>query len=364
MQRQFSKRDRRETRGRWPAPAFEFLEQRLLLSADSMTSALARPLSVDLHDGLNDVTLRLAEIDGGSVVQIVDQTGSIQAERLLDQVTEITVNGTDFVDDILRIDLDSPLPVPVSFDGGEGGSDTLRALADSTWNITGTDSGEVEGVQFSGVENLTGARTIEDTFIVEAVGGISGLIDGGQGGYDSLELASGQFDTVTFTVVDSQTVTIDRDGNVLTFRGLEPAVDNTGGAKVVNDPTAGASTITISGAGGGITVAAPEWPESFVFTAPGNVTVNAGAGNDQITIQSLDTYANTLLVNGGVDSEYDRGHPQREHDAYRRSTDRRYGRLYAQRYRARQSHRDRRRGAHAGRIRLYGRFRDSDGKHW
>src|SRR5206468_7077453 len=83
-----------------------------------------------------------------------------------------------------------------------------------------------------------------------------------------------------------------------TFTGLEPAIDNTAGDKVVNDPTAGAATITISGSGGGVTVSAPEWPESFQFTNPGNVTVNAGAGDDAITIQSLDTYANTLTVNG------------------------------------------------------------------
>ncbi len=199
MQRQFSKRDRRETRGRSPAPAFEFLEQRLLLSADSLTSALARPLSVDLHDGLNDVTLRLAEVDGGSVVQIVDQTGGLQAERLLDEVTEITINGADFVDDILRIDLDSPLPVPVSFRGGAGGSDTLRGpLADGTWNITGTDSGEVGGIQFSGVENLTGAPDNEDTFVFEQQGSLAGLIAGGDRGFDSL-VVNGSYDTIIYT---------------------------------------------------------------------------------------------------------------------------------------------------------------------
>ena len=178
------------------------------------------------------------------------------------------------------------------------GDDTLQGPApDTTWTISGANSGEVSGVAFSGFSRLEGAADNQDSFVFHAAGSVAS-VDGGAGGDDSLLLADGTFDLVTFTVIDGQTGSIDRDGSSFLFSGLEPATDATSGAKTVNDPTSGAADITISGSGGAITVSAPTFPESFVFTAPGNVTVNAGAGDDHITIQSLGTYANTLTVNG------------------------------------------------------------------
>ena len=51
-------------------PQFELLEPRLLLSVEAMSTELAQPLLVDLYPGMNDVALRLTEIDGHDEVVI------------------------------------------------------------------------------------------------------------------------------------------------------------------------------------------------------------------------------------------------------------------------------------------------------
>jgi Ca2+-binding RTX toxin-like protein len=273
---------------------FEPLEPRVLLSAD---------LKVAMGEGPNDLTLRLDDVTQElQVVNNADQ--SVVQSQLLADTGAVIIEGSD-LSDKLTVDLGTPFSVPIYYsDAYEGDNDALSVTgADSTWNIIGKDSGHVGDIEFSGIENLLGAADNEDTFVFDAAGSISGVVDGGAGGYDSLILADGTFNVVTFTVVDGDTGTVDRDGNVFTFTGLEPAIDNTAGDKVVTDPTSGAADITISGSGGGITVSAPTFPESFVFTIPGTVTVNAGPGDDTITIQSLGTYANTLTVNGQADTD-------------------------------------------------------------
>src|SRR5262249_52970193 len=51
----------------------------------------------------------------------------------------------------------------------------------SVWNITGTNSGDVNGFTFGGIENLTG-NTNADTFKFHGTAGVTGAIDGGVGG--------------------------------------------------------------------------------------------------------------------------------------------------------------------------------------
>jgi hypothetical protein len=256
-------------------PQLEVLEPRLLLSGDGLTMGLAQPLLVDLSYDRNDVSLRLAEIDGGRYVQLVDGQG-VLVERPLDEVAEIAITGTDG-DDTLRIDLASPLPMPVSFYGGEG-SDTLRGpLSDSTWRITGANAGAVEGIQFTDVENLTGAPDNEDTFVFEAEGSLSGLLDGGEGGFDSLELSGGRFNMATYAVSGPDSGTLDRDGDIITFVGMEPITDGDAADKTFSG-TAGADIISISGSGSSITIAGPAF-EDITYTAPGNITINVGDGS-------------------------------------------------------------------------------------
>ena len=57
-----------------------------------------------------------------------------------------------------------------------------------TWDVTGPDAGTVAGVDFTSVENLSGASDNKDTFVVAPGGSVSGKVDGGQGGFDTLRL--------------------------------------------------------------------------------------------------------------------------------------------------------------------------------
>ncbi|MBN1818737.1 MAG: hypothetical protein JW828_15350, partial [Sedimentisphaerales bacterium] len=79
---------------------------------------------------------------------------------------------------------------------GSAGSDTVIGydLAELFWTITGPDEFTVAAISFRGFENLTGQDDNIDGFIVEALGSLSGLIDGGTGGTDGL------FITTTFGI--------------------------------------------------------------------------------------------------------------------------------------------------------------------
>src|SRR5690606_26043834 len=78
---------------------------------------------------------------------------------------------------------------------GEGGLDSLFGeAANSEWFINGLDAGSIGMATFSGIENLLGAADNEDRFSFAAEGSISGYIDGGAGGFDTLHLAGGTFD--------------------------------------------------------------------------------------------------------------------------------------------------------------------------
>ena len=284
---------------------FETLEDRRLLTSDAFYSAQHASMPFDLRLQVNTYG------DGQELVLLDTLTGDKVASRPLLELTGVILIEGSILDDVLRIDLGlsdfQDLPGRIVFDGNQGNDILHGPHTNTTWRITGPNIGNVGGercLQFLAVENLAGAADNNDTFIFHEAGSIRGLVEGGNGGDDSLVLADGHFQTVTFAFLDSHFGTILRDTDIITFTGLEPAVDNTGGTKIVTDPADDAdgglgSDITISGSGGAITVRAPTWPESVVFTNPGDVTINAGDGNDYIVIEPLDTYAHALTVNCG-----------------------------------------------------------------
>jgi Ca2+-binding RTX toxin-like protein len=64
---------------------------------------------------------------------------------------------------------------------GSAAADTLVGPnTASTWNLTGANAGTVNGVSFSSFENLTGG-TANDTFVVAPGASLSGTLDGGTG---------------------------------------------------------------------------------------------------------------------------------------------------------------------------------------
>jgi hypothetical protein len=161
-------RQRAEARATPPyrrKPLFEALEQRLLLSADPLAVVLpppdpnsqaeAQPFSYTMADGANNVALQLQPGGAASTLQLIDRaTAQVLAEQALAQTSEVIVMGS-ILDDRFEIDasvLDAG--VAIRFEGGDGNDTVYGPAVDSTWNVTGAGSGEVAGVQFSGVENL------------------------------------------------------------------------------------------------------------------------------------------------------------------------------------------------------------------
>ncbi len=290
---------------------FEPLEPRLLLSADLMHTAAA---GVAL-----DATLKLADVGGAQEVQLVDNgSGSILGQAALDHDNfTVDVQGAD-QNDVLTIDFgDTPLAytVNVQFDGGAG-SNTLAGPGQNTvWNITGTDSGTVTEpdsgqvqTQFSQVQNLTGAADNQDTFIVGADGSLTGLVDGGAGGFDSMVLDGGSFGSVIYSASGPHSGTIDRDGSVISYAGLEPVTD----LSAVADRTFTTGGLTdnarLSESGGNLTIqsldAIPTF-ESLTFTKPTHsLTIDLGGdlglpmSADKLDIQAL-SMDTSLTVNGG-----------------------------------------------------------------
>ncbi len=308
--RTLRRRMRRQTspRQQQTAPAIELLEPRLLLSADLGTLSLAEPLLVDLSPELHDVSLRVAETDGDQTVQVVDGVGVVQAERALEQISEIIVEGTPATDDTLRIDYGTgDISVPVTFNGGEGGLDTLRGpLADSTWQITGPDSGQVEGIQFNDVENLTGAPDNEDTFVFQDGGSLTGMVEGGEGGFDTLVTQGGANASIVVEYTGPDSGTILLDGNVIAYAGLEPVlIDVAAGADITyNLPSASDNLELRLVSGNSFIVDSLNGTfEDTTFTDPGSsatITINLGDGNDTISLTDLETLDAALEIYGGT----------------------------------------------------------------
>ncbi|KPA19137.1 parallel beta-helix repeat-containing protein, partial [Candidatus Magnetomorum sp. HK-1] len=114
-----------------------------------------------------------------------------------------------------------------TIDSSLGINDTLALSGeDRTWEITGFDTGIVDNINFKGIENLKGGDDNQDTFVFESSGHISGIIDGGDAGFDTLSLL-GNHDTISYSAKSPNSGTVNRDNDIITYFGLEPIYDNT-----------------------------------------------------------------------------------------------------------------------------------------
>ncbi|MGQ0657523.1 MAG: beta strand repeat-containing protein [Chromatiales bacterium] len=148
---------------------------------------------------------------------------------------------------------------------GAGGNDTL--LASSTFNITGTNAGTVDGVTFTNIENLTG-QGAADIFAFTATGNVSGTLDGGAG-----------TDTLDYSAYTTFLVTVDL---------LAGTATATGGIANFENVTGSADADMLTGDGAA----------NVLMGLAGNDTLNGGDGND-----TLSGNANDDTLNGGGDND-------------------------------------------------------------
>ena len=181
-----------------------------------------------------------------------------------------------------------------------GSSNTLDMSAyttDLTWNITGADSGNVAGINFSGVGNLLGGTDNRDTFILSPAGSLSGGLDGGPGGFDTLVI-NGTYTNEVFNAYDSSSGLIQLDGKQISYSGLEPITDNTSATDRIFTFGSSNDNITLGYAAGTGTTISSGSSESVTFSSPSNsLTIDGGGGTNNVTFDSIDpSFAAKLII--------------------------------------------------------------------
>ena len=76
-----------------------------------------------------------------------------------------------------------------TFAGGPGNDSLVAHVTETTWNVTSPNAGTLEEQVFVEIENLVGAAANEDIFVFDEAGSISGIVEGGANGFDSIVLA-------------------------------------------------------------------------------------------------------------------------------------------------------------------------------
>ncbi len=200
--------------------------------------------------------------------------------------------------------------------GGEASDTLIGTAVDSTWDITGANSGTINGraFAFSGFENLTGATLTHDNFILEADGSLTGLLNGGAGGLDSLLVDEGTANThyALVNVVDGNASSVTLYEKTVNYTGLEPIVSGTASDKIVSGSdltdqflldSIDSSRLRITSTGADIYDAATNTTvSSLSFTNPTTtLTFSLGAGNDQLTLGILNPeFAARVIFKGGT----------------------------------------------------------------
>ena len=257
-----------------------------------------------------DLTLRIVYDAGTPTLQLIDNTASssetrIVTSRAVSETNAVQIIGSDH-DDRLTMDVSALGSVPISFHGGLGIDTLVGPVVDTTWTVSGLGAGTLSNFAFTGVENLTGAADNEDTFEFEAVGRISGLVDGGARGFDTIALTSGYFQNVEYTVNGPDSGTIARDGDIITYAGLEPIIDSTGGSKTFNGTSANdVIDLLRRGESDETLVVSIDRGEDVIFPhyRLGHLTslrVNALAGDDTLSLFDIVLHEVNFTIDAGA----------------------------------------------------------------
>jgi hypothetical protein len=115
--------------------------------------------------------------------------------------------------------------------GGAGEDELTGPARASAWLVNGANSGDLvdaatnqQTVQFAGIENLTGANTTDDDFVFTPGGNLSGVVDGGADGADSLVIQGAVNVTVVVPEADGDGV-VTVDGRTVSYDGLDALID-------------------------------------------------------------------------------------------------------------------------------------------
>ncbi|MDZ4784059.1 MAG: hypothetical protein SGJ19_27745, partial [Planctomycetia bacterium] len=302
---------RMTTLKRWRNAVFEVLNPRWFLDGDPFYTAQDAEQGVDLR-------LQLDVQDGVEHLKLLSATGETLARQRIDDLRgPIRIVGSRF-DDSFKLEFNTLvaerlLADAIEFDGGLGSDVLSGPNHDNTWTVNAANAGYVfrsDAVRFTGVENLRGGDDNQDEFVFEPGGRLDGLLHGGDRGFDTLVLQGGRYESVVYSAYGPDSGTVRLDGNLITYAGLEPIVDNSDPANVVIDATAGDDQLVLEqdpGNPGMLRVRALNGTlESVSFNVPTtSLVVNMAGGADTLTLTSFTLAVGaSLSINGdgGADS--------------------------------------------------------------
>lgn len=195
------------------------------------------------------------------------------------------------------LDYDPTIAPPFTQFGDFGGvaTDDLFAvdfnLYDDSNNFTLYDTtGVIDSAHVLGIGNPIPA------------GGLS--VDGlNQVGADAVRFqGGGTFSTVIYNSIDSGSGSVEFDGSVVNYAGLEPLFDFTAADNRVFNAPVGASndTINASASGGFISISGPTFESVTALAPTTSLILNGDGGNDTFLINSSDlAFTAALTVNAG-----------------------------------------------------------------
>jgi len=196
--------------------------------------------------------------------------------------SSITIGSADSTGTITLNPFNFNAPVNIA-----GGATLIGPNQDTTWNITGTNSGNLSGfpngLTFSGIENLTGGSA-NDTFIFSNGATISGKINGSSG-----------FDTLNYAA-STTPLTVNLETNVLNMENLVGS--SSGNNTLIGANTNNTWNITAANTGNiNNTLNFSSFPnliggtgnDKFVFSnsfngGTGHLSVDGGLGNNEIIV--------------------------------------------------------------------------------
>ena len=197
----------------------------------------------------------------------------------------------------------------ISFDGGLGKNKIFGAAVDTTWNITGKNSGNVGNVSFQNATDLKAAANNYATFVFSESGSLSGLADGGDGNLGTLIIDGGTYQTSRYVANDAHSGSIFLDDKLIRYDGLAPIIDNTNTADRTFVASAGNDqivvdkrTTTIDGITGDYvfinSLNNTFENVTYKFSPTSKLTIDAGAGNDTIAVNWFVSTGASLVIDG------------------------------------------------------------------
>jgi len=201
---------------------FEQLEQRLLLSADGASPGIADQLAAAL-------------LDSGASQQSYAPSSDASIQSTRSTIPPGVWIDFDPTADSWIIELDAGARALQAGDG------------DNVWRITGADEGTLNGMPFSEIGILLGGADNEDTFTFEPGGSLSGYLEGGAGGFDTLVIEGGSYQSVVYEPEDAASGWVRLDNNAIRYLGLEPVNDTSVAPEKTVDGSGAADLITIDG---------------------------------------------------------------------------------------------------------------------